>query len=245
MLSRLPSRLALDLRVLPSSTFAFQQQQRQRAHLHQAPSATQFRETHPEIPPQTPRPLSPSLRQPNARQHPPPAPSPPSSSLPPLRQTTLPTPKPAVPPTFTTPLTLTPSILSLLPHLTTQTPHYITAHIHARPYLLTAGDTVRLPFLMPSVQPGDILRLNRASVLGSRDFTLKGAPYVDERLFECRVRVLGVEAEPMRIKEKTKRRQRHIQRVKSKHKYTILRVMEVKVKTVEELMAEGAEMERK
>ena len=89
---------------------------------------------------------------------------------------------------------------------------------------------------MPKVQPGDVLRFNRASAIGSRDFTLKGKPYIDERLFECRVRVLGVDAEPMRIKEKTKRRQRHVKHVRSKHRYTLMRVMEVKVKTVEELL---------
>lgn len=95
---------------------------------------------------------------------------------------------------------------------------------------------------MPAVQPGDVLRLNRASMLGSRDYTLKGSPYVDERLFECRVRVMGVESEPLRIKEKTKRRQRHVRRVKSKHKYTILRVMEVRIKNIDELLAQGVEI---
>jgi hypothetical protein len=95
---------------------------------------------------------------------------------------------------------------------------------------------------MPGVQSGDILRFNRASVLGSRDYTLKGTPYIDERLFECRVRVLGVESEPLRVKEKTKRRQRHVQRIKSKHKYTIMRVIDVKVKTLEELVEDGVEI---
>lgn len=95
---------------------------------------------------------------------------------------------------------------------------------------------------MPDVQPGDVIRLNRASNVGSRDFTLKGAPYVDERLFECRVRVMGTESEPLRIKEKKKKRNRHMRRVKSKHRYTILRVMEVKVKGVDELIAEGAQV---
>lgn len=79
-------------------------------------------------------------------------------------------------------------------------------------------------------------------MVGSRDFTLKGAPYVDERLFECRVRVIGTESEPLRIKEKTKQRQRHVRRVKSKHRYTILRVVDVKVKGVDELVKEGAEI---
>ncbi|KAF7163474.1 hypothetical protein CNMCM5623_008375 [Aspergillus felis] len=138
------------------------------------------------------------------------------------------------------PVRLTKSLLEKLPYLTSQKPHYITAHLHAKPYLLTAGDHLRLPFLMRGVKPGDILRFNRASVLGSRDFTLKGAPYIDERLFECRVRVMGVDAEPLRVKEKTKRRRRHVQKVKSKHKYTLLRVMDVKVKTAEELLEQGA-----
>jgi len=95
---------------------------------------------------------------------------------------------------------------------------------------------------MPKVKPGDILRFNRATVIGSRDFTLKGTPYIDERMFECRVRVLGVDAEPMRIKEKTKRRQRHVRHIKSKHRYTLMRVMELRVKSLEELLEEGAEI---
>lgn len=110
---------------------------------------------------------------------------------------------------------------------------------------------LRLPFHMKNVSPGDILRFNRASILGSRDYTLKagtastesydakrtGEPnYLDERLFECRVRVMGIETQPMQIKEKKKRRNRHLKLVKSKHKYTLCRVMQVKVKGMEELV---------
>jgi len=109
---------------------------------------------------------------------------------------------------------------------------------------------VRLPFHMHGVNPGDILRLNRASLLGSRDYTLKagsnatesydgkrtGEPqYLDERLFECRVRVLGLDSGPMMTKEKTKRRNRKVKTVRSKHKFTMLKVMEVKIKGLEEL----------
>lgn len=82
---------------------------------------------------------------------------------------------------------------------------------------------------MPGVVPGDVLRLNRASTLGSRDFTLKGEPYVDERLYECRAVVLGTEPEPMRVMIKKKRRCRRKKHVHSKHKYTMLRVAEVKI----------------
>lgn len=151
---------------------------------------------------------------------------------------------------------------------------------------------------MHGVEPGDVLRLNRATHLGSRDYTLKAAAarpkfkspvsatshvveptsgpaasvqqvmpgmeqesapmegggnnamfaphfiphiekgkhsYLDERLFVCRAVVTGVESEPLRIKEKTKRRQRHVKRVKSKHRFTILRVKEVKVRDLEDI----------
>ncbi|KKY17841.1 putative aconitate hydratase [Phaeomoniella chlamydospora] len=112
---------------------------------------------------------------------------------------------------------------------------------------------------MKEVSVGDVLRLNRASILGSRDYTLKAGlsglppnakpalegtgsaenPYLDERLFVCRARVIGVDTGPMMIKEKTKRRQRRVKTVKSKHKYTVLKIMEVKVKSLEEIAAEG------
>ena len=152
---------------------------------------------------------------------------------------------------------------------------------------------------MHGVEPGDVLRLNRAINIGSREYTLKAAAappklkspttdtrtivdpttgtlasqsrvmptpslesganaiaaqrgtvlaqhfiphlergkhsYLDERLFVCRAVVMGVESEPLRIKEKTKRRQRKVKRVKSKHRFTLLRIREVKVRDVEEV----------
>ncbi|KAK6385842.1 hypothetical protein LTS17_001414 [Exophiala oligosperma] len=151
------------------------------------------------------------------------------------------------------PLVLSSSLQTLLPRLADQKPHYIISHIHRFPYMLTEGDVLRLPFHMHGVSPGDVLRFNRASILGSRDYTLKagakntesydakrtGEPqYIDERLFECRVRVMGLETNPMMDKEKKKRRNRHRKVVHSKHKYTVLRVMQIKVKSLEELKSE-------
>ena len=52
---------------------------------------------------------------------------------------------------------------------------------------------------------------------------------MDERDFVCRARVVGVEGEPMRVVEKTKRRQRHVKTVRSKMRFTVLRVVEVRV----------------
>ncbi|AEO65384.1 9c0394e1-d61d-45b6-b327-a56e49593758 [Thermothielavioides terrestris] len=129
------------------------------------------------------------------------------------------------------PKPLSESVRTLLPILAAQPGHYITVHIQGQRFLVTAGDSVRLPFRLRGVVPGDVLRLTRASVLGSRDFTLRGAPYVDERLFECRAVVTGTESEPLRIKIKKKRRCRREKHVKSKHRYTILRISELRVRT--------------
>lgn len=129
------------------------------------------------------------------------------------------------------------SVRNLLPFLAAQPGHYITVHIHGFPYLVQEGDAIRLPFRMPGVLPGDVLRLNRASVIGSRDYTMKGAPHIDDRVYECRAIVTGTESEPLRIKTKTKRRQRRARRVKSKHRYTMLRISELTLKNVEDLAA--------
>ncbi|KAF9876486.1 hypothetical protein CkaCkLH20_05894 [Colletotrichum karsti] len=143
----------------------------------------------------------------------------------------------APPPTKTPAAPIPEQVQAVLPFLAAQPNHYITFHIHGRPYLVTPGDSVRLPFKMPGVVPGDVLRLNRASVIGSRDYTLKGAPYVDERLYECRAVVTGTESEPMRFKEKTKRRNRKVKTVKSKHRYTTLAISELKINAIDEIEA--------
>ncbi len=45
----------------------------------------------------------------------------------------------------------------------------------------------------------------------------------------CRAVVVGIEGEPMRVVEKTKRRQRRVKRVRSKMRFTVLRVKELRV----------------
>ena len=100
---------------------------------------------------------------------------------------------------------------------------------------------------MPHVKPGDIVRLNRATHIGSRDYTLKAPEpvkgnadhgkkvfYLDERTFLCRARVVAIDSEPLRVEEKTKRRQRHVKHVKSKHRYTVLKISELEIRSLEE-----------
>ena len=63
--------------------------------------------------------------------------------------------------------------------------------------------------------------------------------YIDDRLFECRAVVMGTEAEPMRFIKKKKQRNRRVKTVKSKHKYTILKIKELVVKDVDEVIEKG------
>lgn len=159
---------------------------------------------------------------------------------------------------------------------------------------------------MHGVKPGDILRLDAATALGSREFVIKPGSgfgtavipptgssavttpsaqpdpevakladsaaivlsdgsepipvreaidlagfvppiqrtrYLDDRLFVCRATVLGVETEPLRIELKKKQRTRRTKQAKSKHRYTVLRISELTIRGVDEIVesAEGAE----
>lgn len=79
--------------------------------------------------------------------------------------------------------------------------------------------------------------MTKATLIGSRDYTLRAPPvvkgqaqkYIDESLFVCRVRVVGETQEPLRVTLKTKRRRRHTRHLWSKHKYTVLRVTQLQV----------------
>ena len=55
--------------------------------------------------------------------------------------------------------------------------------------------------------------------------------------------MVGIEGEPMRVVEKTKRRQRKVKTVRSKMRFTILRVKELRVLATEEERREERERE--
>ncbi|KAF2096931.1 hypothetical protein NA57DRAFT_20868, partial [Rhizodiscina lignyota] len=191
--------------------------------------------------PQKPQPATSMPQLPHQTTAPPSSPLP-SSSEPARRKA------PSAPTAHATPLALSENLRIMLPLLKAQQPHYMTIHIHGKSYLITQGDTIRLPFLMPDVNPGDVLRLDCASIIGSRDFTLKAGSavrleekrkkklaYLDDRLFVCRAIIMSVETEPLRIIEKKKQRNRHMRHIKSKHRYTCLRISEIRLKSLEEL----------
>jgi large subunit ribosomal protein L21 len=130
------------------------------------------------------------------------------------------------------------SVETLLPLLRSQPPFYSTILIHGKPYLVTEGDSIRLPFLMKGVDAGDVLRFNRVTAIGSRDYTLKAGTKetrnekqkcLDERLYVIRARVMGTVQEPERLKIWHVKRRRHKKHIWSQHKFTVLKITQLSV----------------
>ncbi|KAK9460180.1 mitochondrial 54S ribosomal protein bL21m [Lipomyces oligophaga] len=112
-------------------------------------------------------------------------------------------------------------------HHSMTTPTYATFKMHTNRFLVTVGDIVSLPYRLKDVKVGDIIRLTQVESLGSRDFTLKGTPYLEQDQVVVKARVVEHTKQPMSVKIKTKRRNRRVKHITSKHPYTVLVVSEV------------------
>ncbi|KAK9350352.1 ribosomal protein L21-like protein [Lipomyces doorenjongii] len=113
------------------------------------------------------------------------------------------------------------------------TPLYATTRIHKNSFLVTVGDVVTLPYRLKDVEVGDILRLTQIETLGTRQFTWKGDPFIDERCV-VKARVVEHTKEPMRVKIRTKRRNRRVKHIKSKHHYTVIIISEIGIDPAQE-----------
>lgn len=127
--------------------------------------------------------------------------------------------------------TPTSQIISTPPDITPlklATDLYAIFRIHNRPYLVTEGDKVILPFHMKEAQVGDILNLTDVTTLGSRNFTLQGSP-INSSLYELKATVIEKTKRKFEVREVTKRRQRRVRHAKSKGDLTILRIHSLQV----------------
>jgi large subunit ribosomal protein L21 len=149
-----------------------------------------------------------------------------------LRQTSTSTSAPPFPPPNPIPLADTrPKPISLktetkacgLSPLLNTSDVYMTVHINNFPYLISANDTLHLPFHLPDVPLGGILRMNKVSRIGCRDYTLEGHPFIDEKLYTLKMRVIEHTKQPLVITVKKKRRQRRARHLPNKQNYTVLK----------------------
>lgn len=105
---------------------------------------------------------------------------------------------------------------------------YATIRVHNRPYMVTEGDKVFLPFRMKHAEIGDTLTFNDVISIGSRNYIFAGKP-IDPQLFSIKATVIEKTKQPYYVKEVTKRRQRHVRHIPVKHDLTVLRVSELRL----------------
>ncbi|CAN6674100.1 large ribosomal subunit protein bL21m [Trichomonascus vanleenenianus] len=106
---------------------------------------------------------------------------------------------------------------------------YATVHIHDRKFLVQEGDLVTLPVRMSDVQIGDVLNFDQVSSIGSRDYTLTGAPRIDPSAFTIKGTVVEKTREKREVEGKTKPRRRHVRHIVKKNCLTAIRINQLEV----------------
>lgn len=99
--------------------------------------------------------------------------------------------------------------------------------LYKRRYLLHAKDVLTVPHLKPLVRPGTKLALTRVFEVGTHDFALKAAK--GSRLTGVKVEATVLEntTSPMTFKHLKKRRKGYKKEIRSKMRYTRLRIGEI------------------
>ncbi|KAF9365660.1 hypothetical protein BGX34_009091 [Mortierella sp. NVP85] len=118
---------------------------------------------------------------------------------------------------------------SLVSLLRNQLRYYAVAEIKNRPYLITKNDIIVLDRLK-DVKLGDVIELNQIKELGSKDYAIKGKPYISPEYYSIKATV--IEQPKGKIVEtiKKKRRKHFQRRYHIKPLHTLLRVCELEVK---------------
>ena len=106
--------------------------------------------------------------------------------------------------------------------------YYAVAEIAGRPFLITKNDKVIVNRLK-DVKVGDVLKLDKVRELGSKDYTLKGSPYVPENVFNINATVIEHTKSKLIQIVKKKRRKNYKRTIEHKQTHTVLRISNVDV----------------
>ena len=111
----------------------------------------------------------------------------------------------------------------LLTKLRDQLRYYAIAEIAGRPLLITKNDKV-VVHRLKDVNVGDVVKLDRVRELGSKDYTIKGSPFVDEKYYDINATVIEhTKSKLIRIVKK-KRRKNYKRTIEHKQTHTVLRI---------------------
>ncbi|KAL1930023.1 hypothetical protein VTP01DRAFT_1177 [Rhizomucor pusillus] len=121
---------------------------------------------------------------------------------------------------------------SLVNKLRDQLRYFAVAEIAGRPFLITKNDKVIVNRLN-DVKVGDVIKLDRVRELGSKDYTVKGSPYVNESFYDITATVIEqTKSKLIRIVKK-KRRKNYKRTIEHKQTHTVLRISKLEVNKLE------------
>ncbi|KAJ2608033.1 hypothetical protein H4S08_004605 [Coemansia sp. RSA 1365] len=120
----------------------------------------------------------------------------------------------------------------LVSRLRDQQKYYATVVIKGRPFTVTQNDIIIMDRIK-DLELGDSLALNQVTELGSRDYTIKGQPFVDPSLFRIKATVIEHPDGKQFTVTKKKQRTAHQKITYHRNYYTMLRVALIDVNSFE------------
>ncbi|KAJ2402480.1 hypothetical protein GGI23_000678 [Coemansia sp. RSA 2559] len=131
-------------------------------------------------------------------------------------------------PAASTPIKWSPSTAGLVSRLRDQQNYYATVVVKGRPFTVTQNDIIVMDRIK-DLELGDLLSLTQITELGSRDYTIKGQPFVDPSLFSIKATVIEHPDGKLFTVTKKKRRTAHQKVTYHRNHYTMLRVSSINV----------------
>ncbi|KAJ2899860.1 hypothetical protein GGI21_002333 [Coemansia aciculifera] len=118
--------------------------------------------------------------------------------------------------------------IDLVNRLRDQQKYYATVVIKGRPFTVTQNDIIVMDRIK-ELELGDSLALNQVTELGSRDYTIKGQPFIDSSLFKVEATVIEHPDGKLFTVTKKKRRTAHQKITYHRNRHTMLRVSAIDV----------------
>ncbi|KAJ2741144.1 hypothetical protein GGI20_005388 [Coemansia sp. BCRC 34301] len=118
--------------------------------------------------------------------------------------------------------------IDLVNRLRDQQKYYATVVIKGRPFTVTRNDIIVMDRIK-ELELGDSLTLNQVTELGSRDYTIKGQPFIEPSLFRIEATVIEHPDGKLFTVTKKKRRTAHQKITYHRNRHTMLRVSAIDV----------------
>ncbi|KAI9297412.1 hypothetical protein K502DRAFT_340235 [Neoconidiobolus thromboides FSU 785] len=120
----------------------------------------------------------------------------------------------------------------LINKLRSQNKYYAVLKIKGKRYTVTENDTIVLGY-SSELKLGDKLRMEQVTELGSKDYSIIGAPFVSEKLYEIEGTVVEHTQGPEINIVKFKKRKGYRREYNYRNHYTLIKVSKLEVNKME------------